>query len=130
MPANVNQRLMFGWIHSRYVKSLLYVLFDLILKHVTWRRPIFHVLVSGSGCVSGCVSERFECGRPITRFSIRQTYLPGLPYYKQCLHNIVINHMNMQYLLSKMWWTVICLSYIRVILQGYDVLGADYGFEI
>ena len=26
-----------------------------------------------------------------------------LPYYKQCLHNIVISHMKMQYLLSKMW---------------------------
>jgi len=32
--------------------------------------------------------------------------------------------------LSTMWWTVIFLSYIRVIFQGYDVLGADYGFDI
>jgi len=32
--------------------------------------------------------------------------------------------------LSKMWWTVFFLSYIRVIFQGYDVLGADYGFDI
>ena len=35
-------------------------------------RPLFNVSVSGSGCVSG----RFQCGRPIPRFSIRQTYLP------------------------------------------------------
>jgi len=26
-----------------------------------------------------------------------------LPYFKQCLYNIVIIHMKMQYLLSKMW---------------------------
>jgi len=47
-----------------------------------------------------------------------------LPYFKLCLHNIVIIHMKMQYLLSKMWRTVKKLSYIRVIMQGYDVLGS------
>jgi len=34
--------------------------------------PLFHVSVSDSGCVSG----RFQCGRPIPCFSICQTYLP------------------------------------------------------
>ena len=29
-----------------------------------------------------------------------------LPYFKQCLHNIVIIHMQIQHLLSKMWWQV------------------------
>ena len=33
-------------------------------------RPLFHVSVSGSGSVS----RRFSCGRPIPRFSIRQTH--------------------------------------------------------
>ena len=36
-------------------------------------------------------------------FSIRQTYLHVLPYFNQCLHNIVIIYMKMQCLLSKMW---------------------------
>ena len=39
-------------------------------------RPLFHVSVSGSGCVSVSVCGRFQCGHPIQRFSIRQTYLP------------------------------------------------------
>jgi len=51
-----------------------------------------------------------------------------LPYFKQCLHNIVIIHMKMQYLLSKMWRTVIFLLYIRVILQGYGVTGPTMDF--
>ena len=40
--------------------------------------------------------------------------------------------MTIQHLLSKMWWQVIFLYifYIRVPLQGYDVLVADYGFDI
>ena len=29
-----------------------------------------------------------------------------LPYFKQCLHNIVIIHMKIQHLLSKIWWQV------------------------
>jgi len=28
------------------------------------------------------------------------------PYYKQCLHIIVISHLKTQYILSKIWWTV------------------------
>ena len=39
-------------------------------------RPLFHVSVSESGCVSVCVSGRYQCGHPIPRFSIRQTYRP------------------------------------------------------
>jgi len=38
---------------------------------------LFHVSVSGSGCLSVSVSGWFQCTeRPIPRLSIRQTYLP------------------------------------------------------
>jgi len=53
-----------------------------------------------------------------------------LPYYKQCLHNIVIIHMKMQCLFIQNVVNSNFLSYIRVIFQGYDVLGADYGLDI
>jgi len=53
-----------------------------------------------------------------------------LPYYKQCLHNIVIIHMKMQCLFIHNVMNSNFLSYIRVIFQGYDVLGAVYGFDI
>jgi len=54
-----------------------------------------------------------------------------LPYYKQCLHNIVIIHMKMQCLfIQNVVNSKKILSYIRVIFQGYDVLGADYGFYL
>jgi len=55
------------------VDKLVYAVLSI---HIEYVRPLFHVSVSGSGCVSGCVSGRFRCGRPIPRFSIRQTYLP------------------------------------------------------
>jgi len=41
-------------------------------------------------------------GRPICLF---------LPYFKQYLHNIVIIHLKLQHLLSKMWWQVIFIVY-------------------
>jgi len=31
-----------------------------------------------------------------------------LPYFKQCLYNIVIVHIKIQHLLSKIWWQVNC----------------------
>jgi len=37
-------------------------------------RPLFHISVSVSGCVSVSVSGRFQCGHPIPRFC--QTNLP------------------------------------------------------
>jgi len=43
-----------------------------------------------------------------------------LPYYKECLHNIVIIHMKMQCLFIHNVVNSIFLSYIRVMFQGYD----------
>ena len=65
----------------------------ILLKFNPGLRPLFHVSVS-----------------------VKRIFL-FLPYFKQCLHKIVITHMKIQYLLFKMWWQNF-LSYIRVTLQG------------
>jgi len=54
----------------------------------------------------------------------------SLPYFKQCLHIIVIIHIKMQCLFIHNVVNSNFLSFIRVIFQGYDVLGADYGFDL
>jgi len=70
----------------------------------------------------------------IPRFSIRLTYVAACFYLtlNSALRNIVIIHMKIQHILSKMWWQLTFLLYIhvRVPLQGYDVLVANYGFDI
>jgi len=55
-----------------------------------------------------------------------------LPYYKQCLHNIVIILMKMKclFIQNVVNSNFLSYTYIRVIFQGYDVLVADYGFDI
>jgi len=70
---------------------------------------------------SGYVSERFECGRTITCFNIRQMHLPFLPYFELWLHTIVIIYRKMHKPLPKIRLQVIFLSYICVSLQGYCV---------
>jgi len=89
-------------------------------------RPLFHVSVSGSGCVSG----RFQCGRPIPRFSIRQTYLPVLPYYKQCLHNNRYhsheNAISFYPQCGEKYFHIIYTCHISRI----GLRWADYGFDI
>jgi len=54
--------------------------------------------------------------------SIRQTYLSVLPYFKLCLHN---SHENSTPFIQNMAKSKLFIIYMRIPLQGYDVLVAD-----
>ena len=80
--ASPDDQLLYFWIHWSYNAPLGFHLTSESVQvfQVGPRiRPLFHVSVSVSGCVSG----RFQCGYPIPRFSIRQTY--DLPVFSLLL---------------------------------------------
>jgi len=57
-------------------------------------RPLFHVSVSGSRCVSGSL----KCGRPIPHCSICQTYLPYLTLNIASLSHSIRTHLRTRFI--------------------------------